>query len=124
MFVAPEGVDGAAVAGAVSCSWVEHWAAGDAKAKQEAIAAMRTFVELLQGPAGLDPAARAEFLDSSAVQLDRLDWLAQNLLELSKPQHQPFTQASKRTAAIGPAHNPVVEQAIEALAKIGVRRAG
>ena len=48
------------------------------------IAAMRTFVELLQGPAGLDPAARAEFLDSSAVQLDRLDWLAQNLLELSK----------------------------------------
>jgi signal transduction histidine kinase len=48
------------------------------------IAAMRTFVELLQGPAGLDPTARAEFLDSSAVQLDRLDWLAQNLLELSK----------------------------------------
>ena len=48
------------------------------------IAAMRTFVELLQGPAGRDPAARAEFLGSSAVQLDRLDWLAQNLLELSK----------------------------------------
>ncbi len=46
-----------------------------------------------------------------------------NLLELSKPQHQPFTQASKRTASLGPAHNPVVEQAIEALAKIGVRRA-
>jgi signal transduction histidine kinase len=48
------------------------------------IAATRTFIELLQGPAGRDPAARAEFLDSSAVQLDRLDWLAQNLLELSK----------------------------------------
>jgi signal transduction histidine kinase len=48
------------------------------------IAAMRTFVELLQGPAGLDPEARAEFLASSATQLDRLDWLAQNLLELSK----------------------------------------
>ena len=48
------------------------------------IAAMRTFVELLQGPAGVDPAARAEFLASSATQLDRLDWLAQNLLELSK----------------------------------------
>ncbi|HEY4190022.1 MAG TPA: HAMP domain-containing sensor histidine kinase, partial [Candidatus Limnocylindrales bacterium] len=48
------------------------------------IAAMRTFVELLQGPAGRDAAARTEFLDSSAVQLDRLDWLAQNLLELSK----------------------------------------
>ena len=48
------------------------------------IAAMRTFIELLQGPAGRDPSARVEFLDSSAVQLDRLDWLAQNLLELSK----------------------------------------
>jgi signal transduction histidine kinase len=48
------------------------------------IAATRTFIELLQGPAGLDSAARAEFLDASAVQLDRLDWLAQNLLELSK----------------------------------------
>jgi signal transduction histidine kinase len=48
------------------------------------IAAMRTFIELLQGPAGTDPAARTEFLDSSATQLDRLDWLAQNLLELSK----------------------------------------
>jgi signal transduction histidine kinase len=48
------------------------------------IAAMRTFIELLQGPAGRDPAARAEFLDSTAVQLDRLDWLAQNLLDLSK----------------------------------------
>ena len=30
------------------------------------IAAMRTFIELLQGPAGKDPAARTEFLDSSA----------------------------------------------------------
>ena len=46
-----------------------------------------------------------------------------NLLELSKPQHQPFTQASRRTASLTPAHNPVVDQAIEALAKIGVRRA-
>lgn len=48
------------------------------------IAAMRTFIELLLGPAGREPDARTEFLDSSAVQLDRLDWLAQNLLELSK----------------------------------------
>ncbi|HEU0243757.1 MAG TPA: HAMP domain-containing sensor histidine kinase [Candidatus Limnocylindrales bacterium] len=48
------------------------------------IAAMKMHVELLQGPAGRDEAARAEFLHSSAQQLDRLDWLAQNLLELSK----------------------------------------
>ena len=34
--------------------------------------------------AGDDPEARAEFLESSAGQIERLDWLAQNLLELSK----------------------------------------
>jgi hypothetical protein len=50
-----------------------------------------------------------------------------NLLELSKPQYQPFTQRSKRTAAAEnarPSSNPVVDQAIEALARIGIRRAG
>ncbi len=48
------------------------------------IAALRTFNELLREGAGDDPAARGEFLESSAQQLERLDWLAQNLLELSK----------------------------------------
>jgi signal transduction histidine kinase len=48
------------------------------------IAALRTFNELLKEQAGSDPAARAEFLESSGQQIDRLDWLAQNLLELSK----------------------------------------
>ena len=48
------------------------------------IAALLTFNELLTAQAGQDPAARAEFLESSRVQLERLDWLAQNLLELSK----------------------------------------
>jgi signal transduction histidine kinase len=48
------------------------------------IAALRTFNELLRDRAGDDPQARAEFLESSAQQLERLDWLAQNLLELSK----------------------------------------
>jgi signal transduction histidine kinase len=48
------------------------------------IAALLTFNELLKDQAAADPAARAEFLDSSRVQLERLDWLAQNLLELSK----------------------------------------
>jgi signal transduction histidine kinase len=48
------------------------------------IAALKMHVELLQGPAGRDEAARAEFLHTSAQQLDRLDWLAQNLLELSR----------------------------------------
>ena len=48
------------------------------------IAALRTFNELLKDHAGGDPAARAEFLEASGQQLERLDWLAQNLLELSK----------------------------------------
>ena len=48
------------------------------------IAALRTFVELLQGGAGEDPQARAEFLEQSARQVERLDWLSTNLLDLSK----------------------------------------
>ena len=48
------------------------------------LAALRTFNQLLLESAGEDPAARAEFLEASAGQIERLDWLAQNLLELSK----------------------------------------
>jgi signal transduction histidine kinase len=48
------------------------------------IAALRTFNELLKGQAGADPDARSEFLESGGQQIDRLDWLATNLLELSK----------------------------------------
>jgi signal transduction histidine kinase len=48
------------------------------------LAALRTFNELLQAKAGDDVAARTEFLEASAQQIERLDWLAQNLLELSK----------------------------------------
>lgn len=48
-----------------------------------------------------------------------------NLLELNKPEYKPFTETSRRTpSALAPAHNPVVDQAIEALARIGARRAG
>jgi signal transduction histidine kinase len=48
------------------------------------IAAMRTFNELLRDGADADPQAREEFLEQSARQLERLDWLATNLLDLSK----------------------------------------
>ena len=48
------------------------------------IAALRMYNELLQDRAGDDPAARNEFLETSRVQIERLDWLASNLLELSK----------------------------------------
>ena len=48
------------------------------------IAALRMFNELLQDGAGDDPATRAEFLQTSQVQIERLDFLAENLLELSR----------------------------------------
>ena len=48
------------------------------------IAALRTFNELLADEAVMDEATRNEFLDQSRQQIERLDWLATNLLELSK----------------------------------------
>lgn len=45
-----------------------------------------------------------------------------NLLELAKPEYKPFTQVSRRTPSSS-AQNPIVEQAIEALARIGAKRA-
>ncbi|MDQ3447761.1 MAG: HAMP domain-containing histidine kinase [Chloroflexota bacterium] len=48
------------------------------------IAALRTFNELLREGAADDAAARDEFLAHSHQQIERLDWLATNLLELSK----------------------------------------
>jgi len=45
-----------------------------------------------------------------------------NLLELNKPEYRPFTETSRRTPML-PAYNPVVDQAIEALSRIGIRRA-
>ena len=45
------------------------------------IAALRTFNELLREGAADDPATRDEFLEQSRRQIERLDWLATNLLE-------------------------------------------
>lgn len=48
------------------------------------IAALRTFNELLLEGAAEEPETREEFLRGSRQQVERLDWLAANLLELSK----------------------------------------
>jgi signal transduction histidine kinase len=48
------------------------------------VTALKNFNELLQGAAADDPAARAEFLVESRVQLDRLEWITHNLLDLSR----------------------------------------
>ena len=48
------------------------------------VTALKNFNELLQGAAADDAAARAEFLDESQIQLDRLEWITHNLLDLSR----------------------------------------
>jgi chemotaxis family two-component system sensor kinase Cph1 len=48
------------------------------------IAALRTFNELLTDGTVPDQATQEEFLEQSRQQIERLDWLATNLLELSK----------------------------------------
>ncbi len=48
------------------------------------IAALRTFNELMGEEHTMDEATRTEFIEQSRQQIDRLDWLATNLLELSK----------------------------------------
>jgi signal transduction histidine kinase len=48
------------------------------------ITALQSFNELLQGAAAADPAARAEFLAESGVQLDRLEGVTRSLLDLSR----------------------------------------
>lgn len=48
------------------------------------ITALKNFNELLQGTAKNDRTARDQFLAESASQLDRLEWITQNLLNLSR----------------------------------------
>jgi signal transduction histidine kinase len=48
------------------------------------ITALRNFNELLQGAAAGDPEARHEFLAESDKQLERLAWITDNLLNLSR----------------------------------------
>jgi two-component system sensor histidine kinase MtrB len=48
------------------------------------ITALRTFNELLQGPAQEDRNAQAEFLAESHAQIARLEWITRNLLDLSR----------------------------------------
>ncbi len=48
------------------------------------ITALRTFNDLLGGPAAADPRAQQEFLAESAAQIERLEWITANLLDLSR----------------------------------------
>lgn len=46
-----------------------------------------------------------------------------NLLDLAKPEYKPFSAESRRTPQVATVGNPAIDKAIEALARIGVRRA-
>lgn len=48
------------------------------------IMALKTFNELLQGPARADAAAQTEFLQESQRQIQRMEWVTANLLDLSR----------------------------------------
>ena len=86
------------------------------------LAALRTFNELLREGAGDDPEARAEFLESSGQQIERLDWLAQNLLELSKLD-SGLVLLDLRPDDLRAAVESAVEQSAAAARKRGVDRA-
>ncbi len=83
------------------------------------IAALRTFNDLLREGAADDPVAREEFLESSAQQIDRLDWLSQNLLELSKLD-SGLLQLDLRPDDLRAAVESAVQQAEAAARKRGV----
>jgi hypothetical protein len=48
------------------------------------ITALKNFLSLLQGPAGKDRRAQAEFFAESQAQVDRLEWITRNLLDLTR----------------------------------------
>jgi len=84
------------------------------------LAALRMFNELLKEGAAEDPDARTEFLDSSGQQIERLDWLAQNLLELSKLD-SGLVLLDLRPDDLRAAVESAVEQSSTAAARRGVR---
>jgi signal transduction histidine kinase len=48
------------------------------------ITALHSFIELMQGPAANDSSARVEFLTESQIQVQRMEWITNNLLDLSR----------------------------------------
>ncbi len=83
------------------------------------LAALRMFNELLKAGAADDPEARNEFIESSGQQIERLDWLAQNLLELSKLD-SGLVLLDLRPDDLRAAVETAVEQTTAAAARRGV----
>jgi signal transduction histidine kinase len=83
------------------------------------IAALRTFNELLVEGAVDDPSTRTEFLEASRAQLERLDWLAQNLLDLSKLD-SGLVLLDVRTDDLRSAVEQAVDQAVASARRRGI----
>jgi signal transduction histidine kinase len=73
------------------------------------ITALKNFIELLQGPAAQDTAAREEFLRESQAQIARLEWITTNLLDLSRAEAglveldcRPVSAADLLESAVAP----------------------
>jgi hypothetical protein len=66
-----------------------------------------------------------ESISSDAMAYLMSSWRGDvNLLDLNKPDYRPAPVEQRRAPAHVPAANPVIDQAIEALARIGQRGAG
>ena len=84
------------------------------------IAALRTFNELLRDGAAEDSETREEFLEQSARQIERMEWLATNLLELSKLD-SGLVQLDLRAEDLRGVVESAVQQAEPVAARKGVQ---